>query len=374
MKGRMAATTLVFGLLVGRVTYGASLSPAIEKAKQSAERAGYAFFPTRDEILAGAKREGKLRVLNTLDPETSKRLIKAFRENYPFIAVEVQEVTGTDGAQRFLLEMQAGQVRDWDIFHLPRDFFSRFAPHAKKIDIYGMAQHGILAIPVKMIDPKNRNIMAVASAIQAVAYNKNLIAPEKVPNTWEDFLKPEFKGRKFMMDIRPHGFGSMAAGLGIEWVQSYARKLKEQEPIWVRGYSRTLTAIAAGEYALHQQANFHSCMQVAEKDPTKSLVCKVIEPIPVRLSEEEGILQNAPRPNAALLWLEFQASAAGQKIIDQYEPLKSSIYVAGSELEKITRGKRLLVGDWSAYEHIDRWVEMTVEAFGFPQAESLKKR
>jgi iron(III) transport system substrate-binding protein len=216
--------------------------------------------------------------------------------------------------------------------------------------------------------------MAPASASQAVAYNKTLISAEKVPNNWEDFLKPEFKGKKFMMDIRPHGFGSMAAGLGIEWVQNYARKLKEQEPIWVRGYSRTLTAIAAGEYALHQQANFHSCMQIAEKDPTKSIVCKVVEPIPVRLSEEEGILQNAPRPHAALLWLEFQASPAGQKIIDKYEPLKSSIYAPGSELEKITRGKKLLVGDWSVYENIDRWVEMTVEAFGFPKAESLKSR
>lgn len=361
-------------LALSGYTYAASGSSALEKAKTQAESMGYSFIANHDEILAGAKREAKLRVLNTFDGETTNQMIKAFNEKYPFIAVEAQEVTGTDGAQRFLLELQAGAVKDWDIFHLPRDFFNKFTPHAKKIDLLGMAQQRILAIPVKMIDPKSRNVMAPASAIQAVAYNKKLISAERVPNTWEDFLKPEFKGRKFMMDIRPHGFGSMAAGVGIEWVQNYARKLKEQEPIWVRGYSRTLTAIAAGEYALHQQANFHSCMQVAEKDPTKSIVCKVIEPVPVRLSEEEGILQNAPRPHAALLWLEFQASPTGQKIIDKYEPLKSSIYAPGSELEKITRGKKLVVGDWSAYDNIDRWVEMTVEAFGFPKAESLKGR
>jgi iron(III) transport system substrate-binding protein len=372
--GRAVLFFVLMSLTILRSIYPASGSPEVEKAKTNAQSLGYTFISSHDEILAGAKREGKLRVLNTLDAETTNHLIKAFREKYPFIGVEAREVAGTEGAQRFLLEMQAGQTKDWDIFHLPRDFFNKFTPHARKIDIFGMAQQGILAIPVKMIDPKNRNIVAPASAIQAVAYNKTLIPAEKVPNTWEDFLKPEFKGKKFMMDIRPHGFGSMAAGLGIEWVQNYARKLKEQEPIWVRGYSRTLTAIAAGEYALHQQANFHSCMQIAEKDPTKSIVCKVVEPIPVRLSEEEGILQNAPRPHAALLWLEFQASPAGQKIIDKYEPLKSSIYAPGSELEKITRGKKLLVGDWSVYQNIDRWVEMTVEAFGFPKAESLKGR
>jgi iron(III) transport system substrate-binding protein len=353
---------------------GAAASSALEKAKGQAKSTGYTFITKHDEIVTAAKREGKLRVLNTFDGETTNQMIKAFKAKYPFLSVEAQEVTGTDGAQRFLLELQAGAVKDWDIFHLPRDLFNKFTPYAKKIDLLGMAQQRVLAIPVKMIDPKNRNVMAQASAIQAVVYNKKIIAPEKVPNTWEDFLKPEFKGRKFMIDIRPHGFGSLAAGLGIEWVQNYARKLKEQEPIWVRGYSRTLTAIAAGEYALHQQANFHSCMAVAEKDPTKSLVCKVIEPVPVRLSEEEGILQNAPHPHAALLWLEFQAGPTGQKIIDKYEPLKSSIYAPGSELEKLTRGKKLAVGDWSAYDHIDHWVELTVEAFGLPKAESLKKK
>jgi len=372
--GRAVGFFAVASLTILRSIYPASDNLQLERAKTNAQNLGYTFFGSHAEILAGAKREGKLRVINTLDGETTTQLIKGFKEKYPFISVEGQELTGTDGAQRFLLEMQAGQAKDWDIFHLPRDFFSKFTPYARKIDIYGMAQQGILAIPVKMIDPKNRNVMAPASAIQAIAFNKTLISGGKVPNTWEDFLKPEFKGRKFMMDIRPHGFGSMAAGLGIEWVQNYARKLKEQEPIWVRGYSRTLTAIAAGEYALHQQANYHSCVQVAEKDPTKSIVCKVVEPIPVRLSEEEGILQNAPRPHAALLWLEFQASPAGQKIIDKYEPLKSSIYAAGSELEKITRGKKLLIGDWSVYENIDRWVDLTVEAFGFPKPESLKSR
>ena len=378
MKDRALITTiLLLGLTIAMTThlaYAAASSSQVQTAKSQADSMGYTFITSHDEILAGAKREGKLRVLNTLDAETSNQMIKAFREKYPFISVEAQEVTGTDGAQRFLLEVQAGAVKDWDIYHLPRDFFNKFTPYAKKVDVLGMAQHGIVAIPVKMVDPKNRSVMAAASAIQAVVYNKNLISPEKVPNTWEDFLKPEFKGRKFMIDIRPHGFGSLAAGMGIEWVQNYARKLKEQDPIWVRGYSRTLTSIAAGEYALHQQANYHSCMAVAEKDATKALVCKVIEPVPVRLSEEEGILQNAAHPHAALLWFEFQAGPTGQKIIDKYEPLKSSIYAPGSELEKITRGKKVFVGDWSTYDNIDHWVEMTVQAFGLPKAESLKGR
>jgi ABC-type Fe3+ transport system substrate-binding protein len=46
-----------------------------------------------------------------------------------------------------------------------------------------------------------------------VAYNKNLISPDKVPNRWEDFLKPEFKERKFVVDMRPHAFAAFPACL-----------------------------------------------------------------------------------------------------------------------------------------------------------------
>jgi len=138
-----------------------------------------------------------------------------------------------------------------------------------------------------------------------------MIAVEKVPNTWEDFLRPELKGRKFLIDIRPHGMVSPVAGLGESWVKNYASRLKDQEPIWVRGYARALASMSAGEYALHQQANYQSCVEVAEKHPKKSIVCKIIEPVPVRLIELQGVTNSAANPYAALLWLEFQATPVG---------------------------------------------------------------
>ncbi len=123
-------------------------------------------------------------------------------------------VDGSEAAQRFLMELNAGMAKNWDSIHLSRDFYNEFAAHIKKIDILGMAEQKVLSIPIGMIDPNRRNIVAEASAIQAVVYNKDLIAPEKVPNTWEDFLKPELKGRKFLVDIRPHGMVSTGAGIG----------------------------------------------------------------------------------------------------------------------------------------------------------------
>jgi hypothetical protein len=363
---------LVAFLLVARNAIAAS--PAVLKAKQSAEAQGFMFETSHDEIVAKAKKEGKLRVITSLDPETYKPMGAAFKQRYPFIDLTIAPVDGTEAVQRLLLELKAGSARNWDSIHLSRDFYNEFAEHVKNFDILGMAEHKVLSIPAGMIDPNKRGVVAEASAIQAVAYNKDLIAVERVPNTWEDFLKPEFKGRKFLVDIRPHGMVSLVAGLGEEWVRNYASKLKDQQPIWVRGYARALTAMGAGEYALHQQANYQSCVEVAEKHPTKSMGCKVIEPVPVRLIELQGVARLASYPYAALLWLEFQATPTGQRIIDKYEPLKSSVFGPGSELAKVTEGKKLAIDRWDSFAQIPGWYDMIEKAFGLPQAEKIKSR
>lgn len=372
---RVTAAAIVFlflGLLVSLSAIAAT--PALLKAKQGAEARGYLFEASHEQIVAKAKKEGKLRVISSLDPETYKQLTEAFKQKYPFIDFTLTAVDGSEAAQRFLMELNAGMGKNWDSIHLSRDFYNEFAAHIKKIDILGMAEHKVLSIPTGMIDPNRRNIVAEASAVQAVVYNKDLIAPEKVPNTWEDFLKPELKGRKFLIDIRPHGMVSLVAGLGESWVKTYASRLKDQEPIWVRGYARALASMSAGEYALHQQANYQSCVEVAEKHPKKSIVCKIIEPVPVRLIELQGVTSSAANPYAALLWLEFQATPTGQRIIDKFEPLKSSVFGPGSELAKVTEGKKLSIDKWDSFAQIPGWYDMIEKAFGLPQAEKLKGR
>jgi iron(III) transport system substrate-binding protein len=370
-RARIAAIVLPFlCLLVSAGAHGAT--PTLLQAKQSAQAKGFIFETSHEEIVAKAKKEGKVRVISSLDPETYKQLTAAFKQKYPFIDFSLTAVDGTEAAQRFLMELKAGMGKNWDSVHLSRDFYNEFAEHVKKVDILGMAEHKVLAIPIGMIDPNKRNIVAEASAIQAVVYNKDLISPEKVPNTWEDFLKPELKGRKFLIDIRPHGMVSLVPGLGEGWVKNYASRLKDQEPIWVRGYARALASMSAGEYALHQQANYQSCVDVADKHPRKSIVCKIIEPVPVRLIELQGVTISAANPYAALLWLEFQATPTGQRIIDKYEPLKSSVFGPGSELAKVTEGKKLSIDKWDSFAQIPGWYDMIEKAFGLPQAEKLR--
>lgn len=355
--------------LVASGTFAAAASPELLKAKKEAEAKGYTFFTSHDEIVAEAKKEGSLRVLAEMEPPTMRASAQAFMKKYPFINLQIQEITGTDSAQRFILELKAGRAKDWDIINLSREFFTEYVPYISKTDLLGMAERGVLAIPPKMVDPKNRNIAAFSTRFQVTAYNKKTVPAAQVPKTWEDILKPEFKGRKFAADIRPTEIAALVPAWGLEKTLDFARKVALQQPIWVRGGSRTLTSIAVGEIPMMIGPNFHTTKRAQQKDPTGSLQYTVLEPVPLKLALELAIQVSPRHPNAAVLWLEWLASLEAQKLLDEHEPLSSSVHVRGGVVEQEVRGKRLSVVSWEENQKMQSWQRMVVEAYGFPKAE-----
>ena len=265
----------------------ATPSQSILKAKKDAEAKGYVFYESRDEIVAKAKQEGKLRVLAEMEPPTIKASIKAFAKKYPFINLHIEEITGTDSARRNILEIKSGMAKDWDILHLSTDFYNEYLPHLWKVDILGMAEQGVLQIPPAMVDPKHRNVVGFYSRFQVTVYNKKLFAADKLPKFWDDILKPEFKGKKFAADIRPTEIAALVPAWGLEKTLDFARKVAAQEPIWVRGGSRTITAIIAGEIPMMIGPNFHTTKRAQGKDVTGNLQYVALEPVPLRLSSRK---------------------------------------------------------------------------------------
>jgi iron(III) transport system substrate-binding protein len=348
---------------------GLAASPAaLSKAKQEAESKGFIFFTNRDEIVAKAKEEGRLEALTFLESNAKKSMIDAFRKKYPFIQVIAEEIGGTDEYQRFILEMKAGRAKRWDTVHISNQVYAEYPPYLKKFDVLGMAEQGVLNIPPKVVDSNNRNIVSKGTQVAVAAYNKKLIPAEKVPTTWEGFLKPEFKGRKFVVDVRPLSVANLVPAWGLEKTLDFARKIAEQKPVWVRG-SRTLASLALGEYSLFMGLNISSVLEAQAKDLTKSLELQFLEPVPVRFGSADGVLATAAHSHTALLWLEFQVSAEGQEILDKYGPADGSVYVAGSALNTMIHGKPLSSLNWDLQKNLDQWVKKIVEAYGFPMAE-----
>jgi iron(III) transport system substrate-binding protein len=362
-----------FLLLMLTTTHAEAASPALLKAKQEAEAKGYSFYATHEEIVTMAKNEQKLGVSSNLEPQNFKPLISAFKQKYPFIT-DVQvggELSGGAAYQRFILEMKAGQAKEWDVIHIPLDFAQEYPAYLMKHDILGMAKHSVLKIDPRMVSPIERNMITITSNVSVILYNRKLIADDKVPTQWEDFLKPEFKGKKFLINIRPLHLAGLVPAWGMERTLDFARKLAAQQPVWGSGTTRLNTAVAAGEHSLYLASNFSSAKRAMSKDASGNLNYRILEPIPTRIVEHtSAIINTASHPHTALLWLEFLASPEGQEIIDKYEPLRASIFTPGSATEQVTRGKKLSVVDWEHFNKYQEYEAKLFAAWGFPKEDS----
>ncbi len=196
------------------------------ESKNRSRSQGLHFCHKSCEIVTQARKEAKLRVLGGLTTESLKAMVSAFRQKYPFIDISAHEATGSDEHQRILLELKAGLSKGWDVISMANDLYNEYQPYRKKLDILGMSENSVLQIHPKMIDPRNRNVASVTSIVQVgVTYNKKLISPDQAPDTWEDYLKPDFKGRKIMADIRPTEIAALVPAWGLEKTLDYARRL-----------------------------------------------------------------------------------------------------------------------------------------------------
>jgi len=362
---RIACLSLSLGLW--QSAFAATVDSPLGKVKSEAQSKGYIFYTSHEQIVSEAKKEGKLKLLTGLDPQSIKAMTSAFKRKYPFINVIAEEAQGITEHQRIILELKAGLNKDTDGISMASDLYNDYMPYLKKFDILSMAEHGVLQISPKLIDPVNRYVVAIQSNMQVIAYNKEMISGDKVPDSWEGFLAPEFKGKKFLLDVRPKPLAALVPLWGLEKTVEFAKKLAAQQPIWYRGESRQLTQMTAGEHPVILGPNYKSAK--ATRDPRGILEIKVVEPVPARFSEVQAVLNAAANPHAGLLWLEFQASAEGQKILDDTD-LAATIYTPGSVHEKLTRNKKVSLLTWDKYPKMGKYEEEIIKAYGFPRAEA----
>jgi iron(III) transport system substrate-binding protein len=362
---RRAFLILVVAFVVVSEKATAAQSDAgLLQAKKEAEARGFIFVTSHDEIVAKAKAEGTLRILNGFEKDAIKALQEGFSKKYPFIKTRYEDVAG-ESAPRLMLELKTGRPVDWDIVHVNASMYSEYASYLEKMDLLQMGAKGVLQIPPKMVSPDSGSVVAAATILDVIVYNKSLLPAQLVPRSWEDLLQPEYKGKKFLLDIRPFAVAALVPAMGKEWVVNYARRLAAQDPLWMRGSSRALTGMAVGEFSI-ALSPYHSIV-MQKRRGGEDLEATFLEPVPTRLSDIHGILKGAKHPHAAMLFLEYAAGPEGQKILDETE-VKSSVYSPGTKLEQLVRGKKISVIDWNHLDKQAAYEEEITAAYGFPKA------
>lgn len=338
-----------------------------ETTQQAAAVNGYT---SHDQLVQAATQEGEVTIVTSLEDDTNSDIAKAFEAKYPGIKVNISQEQN-DGGQRVLLTLQAG-TDDADLMHVDLADYKSFFPYLENINLLNLAKAGVIKIPDGMIDPNHPDVMALGSGLGAIAWNKQMLPDDQVPNTWEDFLKPQYKGQ-FIANIEANNIAILREAWGQDKVNQFAKDLLAQDPVWTDSDTTGLTAMVAGEHPLYIANNYHSAYRIQKKSPDK-IGIKLLEPIPTNGTQQVAIRKGAKHPAAALLFEEFAATEDAQQYIDKDEPAQGSVFVPGDMLYNLTQGKQLALVTWNDFVNLDAWSKEIQTIWGFPTAQITKKK
>jgi ABC-type Fe3+ transport system substrate-binding protein len=320
---------------------------------------------SREHILEDAKREGKLVVSPGFEDSTTPHLIEAFKKKYPFVK-EVVSSKPSDFKKQLHDLIEGKTVVD--AFRPAPDLWSQYFFHNlfRKYDLRKMAQGGHLRIAQEMIDESGLVVWS-GSIIGIIAYNANQIGSEPAPAGWESCLDPKWSG-KFTVDSKPNVLASLAARWGEEKTLDYARKLKQNNPIIVRGSTQGLTKLAAGEFAFMCGVYLHATERYLKQNPTAPIKKLVPNPLPAAFHEPTAVFARAPNRHTALLWIEFLASPEGQQVLDSVDPGRASFLVQKTLAHQLATGANVSVCATGCRNREDDLMKrIAVDAWGLPK-------
>ena len=349
-------------------------SPDVQRRKAESAQKGMIYL-TKEEIMAGAKKEGKALVYPGHDEKTIPLLVNAFKHKYPFLKdVKFGFVSDIAPGQRELFDMIAGKASR-DAFNLHQTFWSQYFKQdlLKKYDFKAMAQDGQLGIPLEMID-ESGVVVWLATNIGVMLYNTKLVPADGAPTGWDSCIDPRWRG-KFYLDTKPNEIVWLLPSWGEDAVIQYAKKLKENEPLFGSSRSGAITRLASGEFHLLCSVYYHTTQRALKNDPSMPVKIVIPNPLPIALLEPDAIYARAENPHAGLLWLEFLASKEAQQIADSREPGRASFLVEGTLANKLAKGANVSICGSSCRNQQEKLgARIATEAWGLPSVGANPKK
>lgn len=261
-----------------------------------------------DVLVAEARKEGVIEWYGSLLVPEATQIIDKFRQRYPFLEVRYGRGSGTQVINRFLTESKASSYKA-DVIGAR----SNFHPTLMKA--------GLVAKNLAPFRQELREGFTDSAGYLAgqhtfglvIGYNTRNILPNKIPQSYQDLLSPEWKGQ-MALDLESHDWlAGILDTLGDEKGMDFAKKLATQNIHLQRGHSLLLQLVAAGELKIEIDAYHYQILEFRKKGAPLDFTV----PDPMVVKEPSGIWipKRAPHPHAAALLVDFLFSREGQQIL-----------------------------------------------------------
>ncbi len=255
------------------------------------------------QLYDAAKKEKQFTVYTAhYDTETIADLCTAFDNRYPGVKCNFVRTTAQVAFQRLQQDLQAklavaSVFSSTDVSHYPdlkkHGLLMAYQPHnlAKMVD------------SLKQYNDKDNNYWVTAAALVVIAYNNSLVAEKDAPKKWTDLLDPKWKDKIAIGHPAYSGYvGTWVVLMRKLYGWDYFEKLEKNKPQIGRSINDTVTMLNAKERWVAAGPEATTLLSRDKGNPLS-----VIYPTDgtLLMVSPSGILNNAPAPNAAKLFVEF---------------------------------------------------------------------
>lgn len=323
MAFRIVILAIWFTFLVTSCTSAGKPSTTAPSASVLTQETKETWEKDWNDTLAKAKKEGKVVAHTSGGGEPVRMLTKAFMDKYPldveFISSREPEFVG-----RLMTERKAGiYSSDIMISGLGTALFEILKPLGV---VEPLEQAFILP---EVLDPdkwwkglgwqdkEHTALTFAAYPLPSLAINTNSVKAEELKSL-KDLLNPVWKGKIVMNDPTVAGTGQRFIGfLLIKAGEDYLKELARQEPVIVRDQRLQVEWLAKGKYAIATSPK--SDILIEFTNAGAPIVRKaVIEGESLTAGGGVAALINkAPHPNAAKIFLNWLLSKEGQTVYSQ---------------------------------------------------------
>jgi iron(III) transport system substrate-binding protein len=276
-------------------------------------------------IVEAAKKEKHAVVYTSLNLKDSVPITQAFEKKYG-VKIELWRSSSEKVLQRAVTEARAGRFSV--------DAFELNGPEMEALYREGLLEEfwspHFKSLPPAAF-PKHKHYAADRFNFFTIAYNTNLVKPDEVPNRYEDLLHPRWVGKIGIEGSDEDWFASIVKHMGEDKGLAFFRKLAQMKPQIRTGHTLMAELVAAGEIPLVATIYNHNAERLLVNGaPIK---WKALDPTFGR-PNAVAVAKRAPRPNAALLFVDFMISPEGQNLIKARNRVPASTAVE-SNLNKM---------------------------------------
>ncbi len=255
-------------------------------------------------LYEAARQEREFTVYTAHFPtEAATRLCGAFEKRYPGVKCNVVRTTAQVAFQRLQQDLQANVA-------VASVFSSTVSDHLADLKRRGALlqyqPHSLanLVDSVKGLSDPDHYYWVTAAGMVVLTYNTTLVSEQDAPKRWTDLLDPKWRDKVAIAHPAFSGVvGIWATAMRKLYGWEYFEKLEKNKPHIGRSIQDTVTMLNAKERWVAAGPLGGTLLS---RDKGNPVAVSYPEDGAILIVYPSGIPKNAPAPNAAKLYIEFQ--------------------------------------------------------------------